>query len=150
MIEDFSGLRISFTEIHMFQVADGRQNYGTTYRNLLAKILAGKLAARRRDGGEMASREGLRLVFTNLEERVSCTGDQGRRTSCGGCQDFKVSWSRLLAAYDSFDFSPAAMPIPDGDMNQELLNNPYGGTPVGDRPFGTLLRAVVRHGDEHG
>src|SRR5439155_18904629 len=153
MFEDFFGLRIFDSEIHMFKSLMARY-YQSTYRNLLAKILAGNLLHVDETEVKLQVGKGYVWVFTNLEEvvfmyRPTREGDFLKEL----LKDFKgVLVSDFYAAYDSLNRPQQKCLIHlMRDINQELLNNPFDEELQSiTRPFGTLLRAVVETVDKHG
>ena len=153
MIEEFFGVHISRSEIHMVKSVMARY-YRATYGNLLAKILAGNLLHVDETEVKLQKGKGYVWVFTNLEEvvfmyRPTREGDFLKEL----LKDFHgVLVSDFYVAYDSLDCPQQKCLIHlMRDMNQELLNNPYDEELKSiTGPFGTLLRAVVVTVDEHG
>jgi predicted RecB family nuclease len=153
MLEDFFGLHIFDSEIHMFKSLMARY-YRATYRRFLAKILAGNLLHVDETEVKLQQGKGYVWVLTNLEEvvflyRPTREGDFLKEL----LKDFHgVLVSDFYAAYDSLGCPQQKCLIHlMRDMNQELLNNPYD-TELQSitGPFGTLLRAVVATVDERG
>jgi hypothetical protein len=153
MFEEFFGLRLLHCEIHMFKELMAGY-YRKTYRQLLAKILAGNLLHVDETEVKLQVGKGYVWAFTNLEEVVFMY----RPTREGEflkdlLKDFHgVLVSDFYAAYDSLDCPQQKCLIHlMRDMNQELLNNPYDQELQSiTQPFGVLLRAVVGTVDEHG
>jgi predicted RecB family nuclease len=153
MFEEFFGLHIFDSEIHMFKGLMAGY-YRATYRHLLATILAGNLLHLDETEVKLQVGKGYVWVFTNLEEvvflyRPSREGDFLPAL----LKDFHgVLVSDFYAAYDSLDCPQQKCLIHlMRDMNQELLNNPYDQELQSiTQPFGVLLRAVVGTVDEHG
>jgi hypothetical protein len=153
MIEEFFGMRVFVTEVHMFKSLLASY-YRTTYHSCLSKILAGNLLHVDETEVKLQIGKGYVWVFTNLEEvvfmfRPTREGDFLKEL----LKDFKgVVVSDFYSAYDSLD-SPQQKCLIHlmRDMNQELLNNPYDSElQLVTQPFGTLLRGVVSTVDEHG
>src|SRR6266508_1910524 len=153
MFDEFFGLRIFFNEIHMFKSLMARY-YKGTYRQLLAKILAGPLLHVDETEVKLQNGKGYVWVFTNLEEVVYMF----KPTREGSflrelLKDFHgVLVSDFYAAYDSIE-SPQQKCLIHlmRDINQELLNNPFDEElQLITRPFGSLLRAIITTIDEHG
>ena len=69
MFEEFFGLRVFRTEIHMFKSLMASY-YTVTYRKLLEKILSGTLLHVDETEVQLQDRKGYIWVFTNLEEVV--------------------------------------------------------------------------------
>lgn len=153
MVEEFFGLRLSRSEVHMFKALMARY-YETTYRTLFAKILVGNLLHLDETEVKLQVGKGYVWVFTNLEEvvfmyRPTREGDFLKEL----LKDFKgVLVSDFYAAYDSLDCPQQKCLIHlMRDMNQELLNNSYDSElQLVTQPFGTLLRAIIGTVDEHG
>jgi predicted RecB family nuclease len=153
MFNEFFGLHVHDSEIHMFKSLMVRY-YRSTYRDLLAKIVAGNLMHVDETAVKLQVGKGYVWVFTNLEEvvfmyRPTREGEFLRKL----LRDFKgVLVSDFYTAYDSLDCPKQKCLIHLlRDMNQGLLNNPYDEElQLVTRPFGSLLRAVVATVDEHG
>jgi len=153
MVEEFFGVHITRSEIHVFKSVMARY-YRAAYRNLLARILAGNLLHLDETEVKLHNGKGYVWVFTNLEEvvfmyRPTREGDFLKEL----LKDFHgVLVSDFYAAYDSLDCPQQKCLIHlMRDMNQELLNNPYDEELQSvTGPFGTLLRAIVATVDEHG
>jgi predicted RecB family nuclease len=151
--EEFFGLRVSGSEVHMFKSLMAGY-YRATFRRLLRRILAGNLLHVDETEIKLQTGKGYVWVFTNLEEvvflyRPTREGDFLREL----LKDFRgVLVSDFYAAYDSLGCPQQKCLIHlMRDMNQELLNNPFDEelrSVTG--PFGTLLRAVITTVDEHG
>ena len=69
MVDEFFGIRVSRSELHMFKALMARY-YENTYRTLLAKILAGNLLHLDETEVRLHVGKGYVWVFTNLEEVV--------------------------------------------------------------------------------
>ena len=153
MLEEFFGLRVMTSELHMFKALMVRY-YKTTYQGLLKKILSGNLLHIDETEVQLQSGKGYVWVFTNLEEvvfmyRPTREGDFLREL----LKDFHgVLVSDFYAAYDSIECPQQKCLIHlMRDINQELLNNPYDDELQSiTRPFGALLRSVIETVDEHG
>jgi len=153
MIQEFFGIDISRSQIHMVKSVMASY-YRTSYRNLLAKILAGNLLHVDETEVKLQKGKGYVWVFTNLEEvvfmfRPTREGDFLKEL----LKDFHgVLVSDFYAVYDSLDRPQQKCLIHlMRDMNQELLNNPYDAELQSiTGPFGRLLRSLVVTVDEHG
>src|SRR5208337_2459543 len=153
MLEEFFGLRVMTSELHMFKELMVCY-YKTTYQGLLKKILSGNLLHIDETEVQLQSGKGYVWVFTNLEEvvfmyRPTREGDFLREL----LKDFHgVLVSDFYAAYDSIECPQQKCLIHlMRDINQELLNNPYDDELQSiTRPFGALLRSVIETVDEHG
>lgn len=153
MVEEFFGLRLSRSEVHMFKTLMARY-YETTCRSLLAKILAGNLLHLDETEVKLHAGKGYVWVFTNLEEvvfmyRPTREGDFLKEL----LKDFKgVLVTDFYSAYDSLGCPQQKCLIHlMRDLNQELLNNPYDSElQLVTKPFGILLRAIIGTVDEHG
>jgi predicted RecB family nuclease len=153
MLEEFFGLRVLSSEVHLIKSLMARY-YQATYLGLLNKILAGSLLHIDETEMKLQTGKGYVWVFSNLEEVVllykpTREGDFLKEL----LKDFKgVLVSDFYSAYDSLDCPQQKCLIHlMRDMNQELLNNPFDEELQSvTRPFGALLRAVVGTIDEHG
>jgi predicted RecB family nuclease len=153
MLEDFFGLHIHYSEVHMLKSLMA-QYYQGTYQHLLQKILSGHLLHADETEVKLQTGKGYVWVFTNLEEvvfmyRPTRQGEFLREL----LKDFHgVLVTDFYTAYDSIDCPQQKCLIHlMRDINQELLNNPYDEELQSiTRPFGSILRAVVATVDEHG
>jgi predicted RecB family nuclease len=153
MVNEFFGLNVHNSEIHMFKSLMARY-YRATYRKLLASILAGNLLHVDETEVKLQRGKGYVWVFTNLEEvvfmyRPTREGDFLKEM----LKDFRgVIVSDFYSAYDSLACPQQKCLIHlMRDMNQELLNNPYDQELQSiTGPFGILLRAIVGVVDQHG
>ncbi len=153
MLEEFFGIRVVNSEIHMFKSLMA-QYYKATYDHLLAKILAGNLLHVDETEVKLQHGKGYVWVFTNLEEVVFIY----RPTREGDflqdlLKDFQgVLVSDFYTAYDSVNCPQQKCLIHlIRDMNQLLLNNPYDEELQSiTNPFGILLRSIVETIDQHG
>ena len=152
-IEEFFGVRVSGREILMIKSLPARY-YGPTYQQMLKAVLAGNLLHIDETGVKAPSGNGYVWVFADLENvvylyRPNRAGDFLREM----LKDFRgVLVSDFYAAHDALD-CPRQQCLTHliRDMNQELLANPFDEELRSvTRPFGTLLRAVVKAVDEHG
>jgi len=153
MFDEFFGLRIFFNEIHMFKSLMARY-YKGTYRQLLAKILAGPLLHVDETEVKLQNGKGYVWVFTNLEEVVYLY----RPTREGEfLQELLKNFHGVLvsdfyAAYDALACPQQKCLIHlIRDINQELLNNPFDEElKLITHRFGSLLRGIIATVDEHG
>lgn len=153
MFDEFFGLRIVFNEIHMFKSLMARY-YKGTYRQLLAKILAGPLLHVDETEVKLQNGKGYVWVFTNLEEVVYIY----RPTREGEfLQELLKNFHGVLvsdfyAAYDALACPQQKCLIHlIRDINQELLNNPFDEElKLITHRFGSLLRGIIATVDEHG
>jgi predicted RecB family nuclease len=153
MLKDFFGLSVCPQELNQFKRLMALY-YRPCYKQLLAKILSGKVL--HIDETEVRLRTGKAYVwvFATAEEvvyilRPSREGDFLPSL----LKNFKgVLVSDFYAAYDSLDCPQQKCLIHlIRDMNQELLNNPFDlelQSITG--PFGVLLRSIVETIDRHG
>lgn len=153
MLEEFFGLRVFDSEIHMFKGLLARY-YRVTYRGLLDKILAGNLLHVDETEVKLQAGKGYVWAFTNLEEVVFMYRPTREADFLHKLlKDFRgVLVSDFYAGYDALACPQQKCLIHlMRDMNQELLNNPYDEElQLVTRPFGTLLRAIVATVDAHG
>jgi hypothetical protein len=153
MIEEFFGIRILHTEIHMFKSLMARY-YKPTYQKLLKKILSGNLLHVDETEVRLQTGKGYVWAFTNLEEVVFMfkpTREGGfLRELMNGFHGVLVS--DFYSAYDSIECPQQKCLIHlMRDINQELLNNPFDEElQLITRPFGGLLRTIITTIDEHG
>lgn len=153
MLEEFFGLRVHASEVHMIKTLMARY-YRTTYRRLLRKILCGPVLHIDETEVKLRTGKGYVWVLANLEEAVYLY----RPTREGDflkdlLRDFKgVLVSDFYAAYDGLACPQQKCLIHlMRDLNQELLNQPYDDELKSvTGPFGTLLRAVIATVDEYG
>jgi hypothetical protein len=153
MIEDFFGIRVSPSEVHMLKILMARY-YETTYNLLLENIIAGKLVHVDETPVKLQKGKGYVWVFTNLEEvyyfyRPSREGSFLHEL----LSDFNgVLVSDFYSAYDSLECPQQKCLVHlIRDMNQELLNNPFDNELKKiTQPFGILLREIVTTIDEYG
>ena len=153
MLEEFFGLHVSRSEVHIFKSLLASY-YRTTYSNIFAKLLAGNLLHIDETEVKLHAGKGYVWVFSNLEDvvfmfRPTREGDFLKEL----LKDFKgVLVSDFYSAYDSLDCPQQKCLIHlMRDVNQELLNNPYDNElQLVTKPFGILLRAIVATVDEHG
>ncbi len=153
LFQEFFGLRVFNSEIHMFKHLMARY-YRSTYRRLLKKILDGDLLHIDETEVKLVKGKGYVWVFTNLEEVVYIYRPTREGDFLGGLlKDFHgVLVSDFYSAYESIECPQQKCLIHlMRDMNQELLNNPFDDELQSiTRPFGALLRAVVETVDTHG
>jgi predicted RecB family nuclease len=153
MFDEFFGLRVFRTEVHMFKSLLARY-YKPTYRKLFEKILSGGLLHVDETEVKLQNGKGYVWVFTNLEEvvymyRPSREGDFLREL----LKNFQgVLVSDFYAPYDALECPQQKCLIHlMRDINQELLRNPYDEELKRiTQPFGSLLRAVIETVDQHG
>jgi hypothetical protein len=153
MSEEFFGIRIAFSEMHMLKSLLAAY-YAATYRNLLDTILTGPLLHVDETEVQLQTGKGYVWVFTNLEEVVYLY----RPTREGEflhelLKDFRgVLVSDFYGAYDGLACPQQKCLIHlMRDINQELLNNPFDDElKLITHPFGRLLRSIVTTIDTHG
>ena len=153
MLEEFFGLRVHASEVHMIKSLTARY-YRTTYRSLLRRILSGPLLHIDETEVKLRTGKGFVWVLANLEEAVYLY----RPTREGDfLKDLLKGFTGVLvsdfyAAYDAIDCPQQKCLIHlMRDLNQELLNQPYDDELKSvTGPFGTLLRAIIATVDEHG
>jgi predicted RecB family nuclease len=150
---EFFGVAVANAELHMFKGLMARR-YRSSYRGLLAKILAGPVLHVDETEVKLRTGKGYVWVFTSLEEVVfvykpTREGDFVSET----LKDFRgVLVSDFYAAYDSIGCEQQKCLIHlIRDMNQELLNNPFDEElQLVTLPFSALLKSVVATVDERG
>jgi hypothetical protein len=128
--------------------------YRQTYKNLLVKVLSGRLLHVDETALKLKTGKVYIWVFTTLEEVVFMC----RPTREGGflkklLKDFKgVLVSDFYAAYDAIDCPQQKCLLHlIRDMNEDLLNNPYDEELQSvTGPFGALLREIVATIDQYG
>lgn len=153
MIEEFFGIRIVYSEIHMFKSLMV-QYYQDTYDQILAKILAGNLLHIDETEVKLQNGKAYVWVLTNLEEvvfmfRPSRQGDFLQEL----LKDFQgVLVSDFYFAYDSLNCQQQKCLIHlMRDINQLLLNNPYDEELQAiTKAFGILLRSIIESIDQYG
>lgn len=153
MFRDLFGLAVGNHEILMFKSLMARY-YHTTYKALLAKILAGPVLHADETYVKLRTGKGYVWVFASPEEAVFMYKPTREAEFLQEMlRDFKgVLVSDFYAGYES-------LPCPQQkclihlirDMNQDLLNNPFDEELQSiTKPFGSLLRSIVAAIDEHG
>jgi hypothetical protein len=153
MLEDIFGLRVFFSEVHMFKSLMASY-YKATYQKLLEKILSGTLLHVDETEVQLKNEKGYVWVFTNIEEvvyiyRPTREGDFLREL----LKEFHgVLVSDFYTAYDGIECPQQKCLIHlIRDINQELLNNPFDEDLKSiTQSFGALLRRIIATIDEYG
>jgi len=153
MAEEFFGIRIFWSEMHMLKAFMARY-YQTTYHKLLEKMVSGRLLHVDETEVKLQQGKGYVWVFTNLEEvvymfRPNREGEFLREL----LKDFHgVLVSDFYAAYDALGCPQQKCLIHlMRDINQELLDNPYDDElKTITHLFGRMLRAIIETIDQHG
>jgi hypothetical protein len=153
MFDEFFGIRVFSTEIHMFKSLMASY-YKATYQKLLESILSGPLLHVDETEVHLKSGKAYVWVFTNLEEvvylyRPSREGSFLREL----LKEFHgVLVSDFYAAYDGIKCPQQKCLIHlMRDINQVLLSNPFDEELKSiTQPFGTLLRRIITTVDEYG
>ncbi len=153
MFYELFGILVLRNEVYMFKflMAD---YYKITYKKILKKILTGHLLHIDETEIHLQNRKGYVWVFTNIEEvvylyRPTREGEFLRDL----LKEFRgVLVSDFYSAYDSIDCPQQKCLIHlIRDINQELLNNPFDEELKSiTKPFGILLRRIIKTIDEHG
>ena len=153
MLKEFFGLAVCQQEMTPVQVDDGP---------VLPAVLQAAARqdplrqgpAHRRDGGEAADREGVRLgVHDRRGGRVPVPADAGGGLPARAAQGLPRGAGVGLLRGLRRPRCPQQKCLIHlmRDMNQELLNNPFDAELQSiTGPFGTLLRAIVATIDQHG
>lgn len=153
MLEEFFGIRVFRTEIHMFKSLMARY-YEVTYQRLLKKILSGALLHVDETEVKLQDGKGYVWVFTNIEEVVYMYRPSREGDFLGELlKEFRgVLVSDFYTAYDGIDCPQQKCLIHlIRDINQELLNNPFDeDLKLITQPFGILLRRIITTIDEYG
>ncbi len=153
MLDEFFGLVLSRQEIHVFKNLMARR-YRSTYRRLLAKLVAGRILHADETEIRLKSRKAYVWVFTSLEDVVFIQ----RPTREGAflrevLKGFDgVLISDFYSAYDSLECPQQKCLIHlIRDINQGLLDSPYDQElrSIAEQ-FGYLLRSVIATVDERG
>lgn len=153
IFDEFFGLRIHRSEIHMFKSLMAGY-YKVTYQKLLQKMIAGTLLHVDETEVKLQNRKGYVWVFTNLEEvvymyRPTREGDFLRNL----LKNFRgVLVSDFYTVYDAIECPQQKCLIHlIRDINQELLSNPFDeDLKLITQPFGSMLRRIITTVDEHG
>jgi predicted RecB family nuclease len=153
MCEAFFGLRINWSEMHMFKRLMAGY-YAATYRRLMDKIVSGALVHVDETEVKLRHGKGYIWVFTNLEEVVyiyrPTREGEFLHDQLKGFNGVLVS--DFYAAYDGIRCPQQKCLIHlMRDINQVLLDNPFDeDLKLITQPFGALLRSIVTTIDEHG
>lgn len=153
MFKETFGLKINYTEFHLFKSLMAKY-YRTTFKRLTNKIVAGAIVHADETAVNLQKGKGYVWVLTNLEEVVfmykpTREGDFVQDL----LKDFKgVLISDFFGAYDSIACDQQKCLIHlIRDFNHDLLNNPYDDEfKLLAYEFGHLLRAMVSTVDQHG
>jgi hypothetical protein len=151
--KEFFGLAVANAEIHMFKSLMARY-YQSTYRKLLAKMLAGPVLHVDETQVKLRTEKAYVWVFASLEEVVfvykPTREGEFLKEMLKGFRGVLVS--DFYAAYDSINCEQQKCLVHlIRDMNQELLNNPFDEElRLVTEPFSTLLKSVISSVDEHG
>ena len=147
------GIQVNWWEFIHFRHLLARY-YRSTYRTLLAKILAGPVLHIDETEVKLRSGTGYVWVFANLEAAVymyrPSREGQFLRKMLEGFHDVLVS--DFYSAYDGLDCPQQRCLIHlMRDMNRAILDNPFVQELQSiTMPFGALLRSIVETVDAHG
>lgn len=153
IFQEFFGLRVRYTEFHMFKTLMAKR-YRSTVRRILAKLITGAVVHADETHANLQKGKGHVWVLANMEEVVylfkpTREGDFLRQL----LKDFDgVLVTDFFSAYDSVPCEQQKCLVHlIRDMNHDLLNNPFD-----DefkrlvREFGQLLREIVVTIDRYG
>jgi hypothetical protein len=153
LFEEFFGLRIGKSEIHLFKALLARY-YQNTHDQLIERILAGPVLHVDETEVKLRTGKGYVWVFATYDKVVY----QYRATREGGfLKNMLNSFTGVLVtdfytAYDALDCPQQKCLIHLlRDINQALLDRPFDSELRAIvEPFGSLLRSIVATVDEHG
>jgi hypothetical protein len=153
LILDLFGLNVCHHEVMMFRTLLTRK-YESTYEGLLHKVLSGALVHIDETEIKLRGESGYVWVVTIIDEvyymyRPNREGNFLRELFKG----FRgVLVSDFYGAYDGLPCHQQKCLVHlMRDMNQLLLNNPFDeDLRTITRPFGALLRSIIKTVDEHG